>query len=312
MKLGLMLPRNIMDGRKGDSLSRTIADAARAEADGFDSVWCANAMGIDALTALACIGQRTERIELGTSVVPTPNRHPTVMAQQALTTWEASDGRLALGIGLSHKIVVEDAWGLSYAAPAKQTEEYLKALMPLLRTAQVEFQGEWYRVKCQYMLPGAESLPVVVAALGPRMLSIAGRLADGTNLWMSGLKTTRDYVVPTIQEAASEAGRPVPRIVSNLPVVVTDDVEATRAALERPLSVYGWLPSYAALLEREGTSDPVDLVLMGDADAVADQVCAYQEAGVTDFNAWIPNMVGEAAEEATWACLAELAGKLKP
>ena len=311
MKLGLMLPRK-MDGRQGDSTRRMIADAQRAEADGFDSVWCANALSTDALTTLACIGQVTERIELGTSVVPTPNRHPTVMAQQALTVWEASNGRLALGIGLSHKILVEDAWGLRYDAPARQTEEYLNVLMPLLKTAQADFSGSWYRVKCQYMLAGAESLPVVVAALGPRMLAVAGRLADGTNLWMSGLKTTRDYIVPTIQAAAADADRPPPRIVSNLPVVVTNDTKAARAALERPLSVYGWLPSYAGLLKREGTADPVDLVLMGDKGAVVEQICAYKEAGVTDFNAWIPDTLGKEVEEATWACLAELTSQLKP
>ncbi len=308
MKLGLMLPRR-MDGRDGNSLSQTMADAQRAEADGLAAVWCANALGIDALTTLACIGQATQRIALGTSVVPTPNRHPTVMAQQALTTWEASGGRLALGIGLSHKILVEDAWGLSYHAPARQMEEYLRVLMPLIKTAQTEFSGDWYRIKCQYMLAGAPSMPVVVAALGPRMLEVAGRLADGTNLWMAGLKTTRDFIVPTIQRAAADADRPPPRIVIHLPVAVTDKVKATRQALERPLSVYGWLPSYASLLKIEG-AEPVDIAVLGDAGSVAEQICAYQEIGVSDFNAWIPDTLDQATTEATWACLADLAQRL--
>jgi len=259
---------------------------ARAADDGFDSAWMSQIFGLDALTALAAAGGAVlaggRDIELGTGVVPTYPRHPAVLAQQAMTANAALGGRLTLGIGLSHQIVIENMYGYSYAKPARHMKEYLDVLLPLTRGEQVDYTGETVRANIRLGTPGA-GLPVLIAALGPRMLKLAGSVADGTVLWMTGRRTVAEHIVPTITAAAREAGRPEPRVVCTLPVCVTDDPDAARAKADEIFAMYGQLPSYRAMLDREGVESPGGVAVVGDEDAVRAQLDALAEAGVTDF-----------------------------
>ncbi len=239
--------------------------------------------GLDALTALAVAGQGISGLEIGTAVVPTYPRHPAVMAQQALTTALALDGRLALGIGLSHKIVIADMYGYSFDAPAAHMSEYLSILLPLLDGQHGGFEGKTMRASIGLSTPRTGRVPVLLAALGPQMLKLAGRRTDGTILWMTGPATVRDYIAPTISAAAEEAGRPAPRVVCILPVCVTDDPDAARARAAKVFEIYGHLPSYRAMLDREGAAGPADVAIVGDEDTVAAQITALAGDGVTDF-----------------------------
>ncbi|HUA31398.1 MAG TPA: LLM class F420-dependent oxidoreductase [Streptosporangiaceae bacterium] len=266
-----------------EALARLRDQVQGAADDGFDSYWVSNIFGLDALTALAVAGSQVPGIELGTAVVPTYPRHPAVMAQQALTTATALDGRLTLGIGLSHKIVIEDMYGYSFDRPARHMAEYLNVLLPLLDGQQASFKGQTLSAQIGLTTPRPARVPVLLAALAPQMLRLAGSRTDGTVLWMTGPATVRDHIVPSIRAAARAAGRPDPRVVCLLPVCVTDDTDGARARANRVLAIYGELPSYRAMLDREGAAGPGDVVLTGDEDSVTAQIRALEEAGVTDF-----------------------------
>ena len=178
-----------------------IERAQKMEALGFDCFWMAHMLGLDAMTALAVVGQNTSRIKLGTAVVPSYPRHPLVMAQQAATTNAAASGRFNLGIGLSHKPIIEGMFGMSYDKPARHMREYLNVLAPALRNEKVDYQGEQYGARGKIAVPESESVPLLVAALGDVMLNLAGTLADGTITWMTGLKTLEDHIIPKIRKA---------------------------------------------------------------------------------------------------------------
>jgi len=255
----------------------------RAAEQGFTSAWMSNIFGVDALTALAVAGNQVPGIEVGTAVVPTYPRHPAVLAQQARTVAAAVDGRLVLGIGLSHKVVIEDMFGYDFSRPVLHMREYLAVLLPLLDRQSVSFTGTTVRANVGLTTPSPGRVPVVVAALGTQMLHLAGAQADGTVLWMTGPATVRDHVVPVITAAAESAGRPGPRVVCILPVCVTDDPDAARERAARIFAIYGELPSYRAMLDREGATGPADVAIVGDEDAVSAQISALAEAGVTDF-----------------------------
>jgi 5,10-methylenetetrahydromethanopterin reductase len=258
----------------------------RAADDGFAAAWISNIFGLEALTALAVAGSRVPEIEVGTAVIPAYPRHPAVLAQQALTTALAvGPGRLNLGVGLSHKIVIEDMYGYSFDRPARYMREYLSILLPLLAGEAAAFDGEWLHAHIQLSTPRAGQVPVLLAALAPQMLRLAGEHANGTVLWMTGPATVRDYVVPAITAAARDAGRASPRVVCVLPVCVTDDVAAARAGADKVFAIYGQLPSYRAMLDKEGAAGPGDVAIVGNEDAVTAQIMALAEAGVTDFAA---------------------------
>jgi F420-dependent oxidoreductase-like protein len=268
------------------ALSTLTEQIRRAADDGFASVWVANIFGLEALTALAVAGSQVPGIELGTAVVPTYPRHPAVLAQQALTTALAiGPRRLALGIGLSHRIVIEDMYGYSFDRPAVHMREYLSVLQPLIDGTPAHVDASTLKAHIGLSTPRTDRVPVLLAAMAPRMLALAGERTDGTILWMTGPATVRDYVVPAITAAASAAGRPSPRVVCSLPICVTDDPAAVRAGADKELVIYGQLPSYRAMLDKEGAAGPGDVAIVGDEDSVAAQVQALAEAGVTDFSA---------------------------
>jgi 5,10-methylenetetrahydromethanopterin reductase len=299
MRIGTMI--SVTDS----SLAGAVTQARRAEQSGFATFWLPNIFGIDAITGAALVGQQVERIELGTAVVPTYPRHPVALAQQALTAAAATGGRFALGIGLSHKIVIEDMFGLDYSKPARHMREYLEVLGPLLRGEPVEHRGEEYRVKTSLSVPGATRVPLLVAALGPVMLGIAGRLSDGTITWMTGPRTLADHIAPVIGKAARAAGRPEPRIVAGLPIALCRDAAAAREKMAKAFEIYGMLPSYRAMLDREGVAGPGDVGLVGDEAALRAQVARLRDAGVTDFDA-IVTPVEEGSEARTFEFLASL------
>jgi 5,10-methylenetetrahydromethanopterin reductase len=255
----------------------------RAADDGFSSAWMAQIFGLDALTAFAVAGSQVEGIELGTAVVPVYPRHPAVLAQQALTVAAATGGRLTLGIGLSHKVVIEDMYGYSFDRPARYMDEYLSILLPLLDGQPVSFTGETMSAHLALSVVHPGRVPVLLAALGPRMLRLAGGRADGTVLWMTGPATIASHIVPTITAAAQAAGRPPPRVVCLLPVCVTGDADAARARTAEVFALYGQLPSYRAMLDREGAAGPADVAIVGSEDTVSTQIGALAQAGVTDF-----------------------------
>src|SRR6266851_7684905 len=209
MRIGMSL----VEPKGPDPFSRLNEQLQRAADDGFASAWMSNLFGLDALTALAVAGSRVPGIELGTAVVPTYPRHPAALAQQALTAAAATGGRLTLGIGLSHKIVIEDMYGYRFQGTIQHMREYLAVLLPLLDQRAVSFHGETVSASIGLTTPAPGRVPVLLAALGPRMLGLAGEQADGTVLWMTGPVTVREHVVPVITAAAQQAGRPSPRVV---------------------------------------------------------------------------------------------------
>jgi len=293
------------------TLDNLIAQAQRAEREGFASGWVANVFGMDAMTAVALLGRATTRIELGTAVVPTYLRHPLAMAQQALSTQAALNGRFSLGIGLSHQVVVEGMFGLSFAKPFTHMKEYLAVLAPLIRSNTVSYAGSEFRVNANLNVPGATPCPILLAALAPKMLALAGSVGDGTITWMTGPKTLREHTIPTISEAAAKAGRPAPRVVAGLPICVTEDVHGARQVAGRGFEIYGMLPSYRAMLDREGASGPADVAIVGNEDGVGEQLERLAALGVSDFLA-IPFAGGKdaaAAAERTRALLVKVAAR---
>ncbi len=282
MRIGIMFGAG-PDGGIDDLVNR----AQDLEARGFHSMWMANIFGLDAITTLALVGRETERIELGTAVVPSYPRHPMAIGQQCMTAQAASDGRFVLGLGLSHKIVIENMMGLSYDKPARHMREYLAVLGPLLRGEPVAFEGEQYRVNGALEFKGVPEVPIVLAALGDRMLELAGSQTAGTILWMTGPETVASHIGPKLRDAAKRAGRPDPRIVCGLPIVLTNDPDAAREKIGKMLVMYGQLPSYRAMLDKEGAGGPADVAIVGDEKALDEGIQRLVDAGVTDFDASI-------------------------
>lgn len=269
------------------SVETVVAQARSLAEAGMKSLACSQIFSYDAITLLALVGAQVPEVELMTAVVPTYPRHPIVMAAQALTAQAATGGRFTLGIGLSHQIVIENMYGYSFDRPARHMRDYLSALMPLLRGEQVAYQGE--TLKAATMAPleiKVPAPPVLVAALAPRMLELAGSLADGTITWMTGPATIADHITPSITAAAEKAGRPAPRVEVCLPVCVTGDIDAARVTANSTFAIYGQLPSYRAMLDREGAAGPGDVAIVGDEESVAKQIRSLFDNGATGVSAF--------------------------
>jgi F420-dependent oxidoreductase-like protein len=267
------------------SVHDAVAQAKGAKQAGLSSVWATQIFGHDALTVLAVIASQVEGLELGTAVVPVFTRHPQVMAQQALTVQSASGDRLSLGIGLSHRVVVESMWGHSYDRPARYMREYLEALIPLLHGEAAALRGELLTAVTPGPLRISDVSPpsLLVAALAPAMLKLAGSLADGTVTWMTGIGAIASHIAPRIREAAAAAERPPPRIVVSLPVSLTDDAASAREAIDRAFSIYPKLPSYKAMMEIEGVERPSQIGLIGSEAQILEGIERIEEAGGTEL-----------------------------
>lgn len=288
MRIGMFI--GDAGGRRTDI--DALCEAARwCETVGLATGWVPHIpWSLDALTALTIAAGVTERIELGTAVVPTYPRHPLALAQQALSTQAASDGRLALGIGPSHPVVIEAMHGLSYDKPVRHVREYLDVLDGAFATAdagggQVDYDGETYRVHAMLEVPGASPVPVLLAALAPLMLGLAGTRTTGTITWMADERALAEHVVPTISKAAHEAARPDPRVVIGLPVCVCDDASAGREVAARAYAIYEQIPTYKRILDRGDADGPADVCVVGDERAVEQRLRSFADAGATDLAA---------------------------
>ncbi|NBH06414.1 TIGR03564 family F420-dependent LLM class oxidoreductase [Amycolatopsis sp. SID8362] len=264
-------------------LEGIVGDIAAAERLGLDSAFFPQLTAWDALTVAAVAGQRVPRIGLGTAVVRTFAQHPLALAGQALTAQAATGGRLTLGIGPSHREIVEGGYGLSYDRPARHVREYLQALNPLLRGETVDFRGETLSAAGLVEVPGAEPPPVLVSALGPMMLAIAGELADGTVTVWAGPEVLGEVVVPKITDAASRAGRPAPRVVATAMFSVTAAPDRVRDDIRARFGGAGEFASYRRLLRQQGKAGIEDTVTAGTEDLVAATARRFAEAGVTDL-----------------------------
>lgn len=310
MRIGVFVGASVADLMTLDGL---LARIRQAEDDGFDSFWIPHisARGYDALTALALAGMQTSRIELGVGVVPTYPRHPAALAQQALTTATASGGRFALGIGPSHRPGIEDGFGLAYDSPARHTREYLSVMRPLLEQGAVEFAGEFYRVNMELAALERPACPVLVSALAPQMLRLAGELADGTVTWMAGPRAVGQHIAPRIRRAADNCGRAAPRVCVGLPTAVTGDESAARRKATESYERYGQLVNYRRVLDLEGVESPAEVAVIGDEASLRRQLETFAEAGATEFVANIFDVPGEPdSAQRAYDGLKSLVGKI--
>jgi len=267
------------------NIDECVAHASQAAADGLHGWWLAQTGLVDALTVLAVASQHAPGIELGTAVVATYPIHPTALAAKALTTQAISGGRLALGIGVNHAPIVEEVWGQSFEKPIRHIVDYLSGLQGLLEDGKANYSGEAFTTRFEGIRPTDTTPSVLLAAMGTQMLRVAGKRTDGTLLWMTGPKTIASHISPTIRRAAHDAGRPEPRVVCSLPIAVTDDEPGMRKFVDAVLSQYGTLPSYRAMLDREGVAGPGDAMVCGNEDSVREQLAAIAAAGATEFSA---------------------------
>lgn len=269
----------------GASVDEVVRQAEQAEADGFTSLWYASPLLGDPLAAMVLAGRATSVIELGTAVLQTYACHPVLQAARAaaVATAIGGSGRFSLGLGPSHPQIVRKQLGLPYTKPGQHTEEYVRIVAPLLRGERVQFIGEEFQVDAGPLASASDTgAPVLVAALGPPLLRVAGAFSAGTLLWLANAVAIERHVAPRIRQAAAEAGRPGPRIVAGLPVAVHDDTAEAKSVAAQLYARYGTRPSYRRILEHGGATQPADVVITGDERSVTAQVRALFEAGATD------------------------------
>ena len=294
----------------GATVERMIEQAQQAEADGFNALWYPSAVAGDPVAPMAVVGRATSTIELGTSVLQTYTSHPALQANRALSAALAM-GRpgFTLGIGPSHAPVIEGVYGMSYATPGRHTEEYVEIVAAVLRGESISQEGEELTLRSGPGQPPAFPVQLLVAALAPRLLRVAGGIADGTILWMGNAVAIESHVAPLIRAAADAAGRDAPRIVAGLPVAVHDDVDEARNVAAKQFAIYGQLPNYQRILEHGGAAGPADAAIVGDEAAVAAALQGLVDAGATDIWASIFPVGDDASgsRRRTRALLAELA-----
>jgi F420-dependent oxidoreductase-like protein len=294
----------------GATVERMIEQAQQAEADGFSALWYPSAVAGDPVTPMAVVGRATSTIELGTSVLQTYTAHPALQANRALAAALAM-GRpgFTLGIGPSHAPVIEGMYGMSFATPGRHTEEYVDIVAALLHGEAVNQSGEELTLRGAAAQQPAQPVQLLVAALAPRLLRVAGAVADGTILWMGNARAIESHVAPRITAAAEAAGRGAPRIVAGLPVAVHDDEAEARAVAARQFAIYGQLPNYQRILEHGGAPGPADAAIVGDEATVATRLQELVDAGATDIWASIFPVGDDASgsRRRTRALLQELA-----
>ena len=268
----------------GATVDRVVEQARAAEAEGFTSLWYASVVTGDPLVAMAIAGRETHRIELGTAVLQTFPCHPLLQAHRAASVVDAM-GRpgLTLGIGPSHEPLIRGVFGLSYDHPGRSTEEYVRILTGILRGEAVDFDGDdWSAHTAGRSVVPDHDVPVLVSALGPRLLRVAGAVADGTVLWMAPARAIETHIAPRIHAAASAAGRLSPRIVAGLPVAVHDDEGEARAAAAATSTMYAGMDNYRRILEIGSAASPADAAIVGNETTVRAQLQGLLDAGATD------------------------------
>jgi F420-dependent oxidoreductase-like protein len=298
MRYGLMVgPER---GRYATKVERMVADAQWAEAAGFDTVWLPEVPDdFEVLTACALVGAQTSRIEIGTAVVPVQPRHPIVLAKQALSAQVACQGRLSLGLGVSHHWIIDEMLGLPYERPVATMRAYLDVLDQALRgPTTVEVDNDFFRIKQPLDVTDIATTPVLLAALGPQMLKLCGERTDGTILWMADERAIATHVVPTMNGAAEAAGRPAPRVVAGIPVCLCgdDEVETAVARTNRVLAEAETSPNYQHLLDRGDAQQVGDLLAAGSESTIEKRFQSFADAGVTDLSFRVV-AIGETRED---------------
>jgi F420-dependent oxidoreductase-like protein len=271
MRIGLQL-----DARGNPDIEAILGDFKRAEEEGFDTIWIGQVFDHDILTLFAAAGTRTKRVELGTSVVPLPTRHVTALAQQALTTQLSTRGRLCLGVGSGHAAILDRKLGLPSDRPVARTREALEVLIPLLRGEYVKYAGDYQQVRVGTPVAGAEAPSVILAALGPRMIELAGEMTDGVTLVFAGAGFVSDHVRPKLPARS--------RIVASLPIALTDHPEKVSLLIDAYTAPSAALPPYQRTMAVQGAERVSDLAILGDESAIEDGLAALESSGVTDLN----------------------------
>jgi F420-dependent oxidoreductase-like protein len=303
VRIGLMIGPD--KGRYDVKVARMVDAAATAEREGFTSIWVPQIPSdFDALTAITLMAGVTDRVELGTAVMPIQTRHPVAMAQQVLSTQAVCKGRLTLGLGPSHHWIVEDMLGLSYDKPAQQVRDYIEVLGVAFRgPGPLDVENAGFRIHNPLDITDVRPTPILLAALAPVMLRIAGEHADGTILWMADERAIGDHVVPRITKAAADAGRPAPRVVAGVPVTLCSpsEVDAARERANRVLGHSEYSPNYQRLLEHGDATDVGDLLAGGDESAVVERLKRFCDAGATDLSVRILPIGADRTERlASW------------
>jgi F420-dependent oxidoreductase-like protein len=310
MRIGMFISET---GVGGSTIDALVANAIWAENNGLDTGWVPHIpWSLDALTALALAGRETARIELGTAVVPTWSHHPYGMAQHALTTQAACNGRLAFGIGPSHRNVAENWYGADYDGVIHHVREYMEVLDACSAAQEqanesgggpggmggsVVHEGDRYPVNAILDVPGATSVPVFLAALAPLMLKLAGERAAGTITWMCDEHTHATHVVPRLSAAAAAVGRPVPRVIAGLPFAVCSDRAEGMAVAEQKFGMYRHMPNYARMLDLGESGSPAEVAVIGTEAQVIERLRAFEDSGVTDLAAMTFAIGADAAEK---------------
>lgn len=275
-----------LSGLGSSPIDATIANLAQLRDEGFGRIWMSQMpYEPDLLTIVAIALHEIDTIEVASGVVPIQNQHPMQLAQRALTVSLASSGRFTLGLGMTHAAVTEGMWGIPWDRPVRRLNEYLDGLLPLLAGEPAAATGETVTTRGALQIPGAPAPEVYIAALGPQLLKIAGRRTRGTCTWMTGPATLAGHVIPTLRQAAVDAGRAASdvRVAAALPVAVTDDVDGARKQAAEQFAIYGQLPSYRAMLDREGYAGPEDAAIIGDESVVAERLRGLAEIGVDEY-----------------------------
>lgn len=287
MRLGVMLGAE--RGRYATKVERLEADARAAEEAGFSSVWIPQVPDdFDALTAATLVARATERIEIATAVVPIQPRHPISLAQQALSVQAVAKGRLSLGLGVSHHWVIDEMFGLPYETPVAELRDHLDVLVPALGDGLglVSVDSDRYHVRYPLDITDIAPTPILLAALGPAMLKLAGERTDGTILWMADERAIGDHIAPTITKAAEGVGRRPPRVVAGVPVCLCapDEVEEAVSRTNRLLSEAEVSPNYQKLLDRGDAQQIGDLLAAGTEEMIAARLRSFASAGATDVS----------------------------
>lgn len=277
MRIGLWIDE---EGRTIDEIG---AAAKAAEDNGIDRVWFSQRLGWDALTLIAGVAPYTSTIGYAVGVVPVYPRHPLALAAQALSVQALTGNRLTLGVGASHPHMVEGMLGIPMDRPAAYVREYVEALGPLLAGEPTDYVGERLTARGQLAIAGVEAPELILAALGPRMLKTAGELTAGTTTSWAGPEVIEGFIRPTIDAAATAAGRPRPQVIAGVCVAVTDDPDAARSWIGSHYGAAGDMPSYRAVLDRGGKAGPEETAVLGDEETVAKELQRYADAGTTEF-----------------------------
>jgi F420-dependent oxidoreductase-like protein len=281
MPTGIVLIPNLQADNHVDDV---IAQAREVYDAGIRQIWLAQQFDHDAISLAGFVGAAVPGLGVGTSVVPINPRHPLVVASLAQTAQAATHGNFSLGLGLGSHAPEEKAFGTAWPNPVGRLREHLAVLRSIFDTGTVDFHGDEFTASPDWpvSVAGGRPVPVYVAAMGPKALRVTGELADGTLPLLAGPRTIGEFIVPTIAKAAAEAGRPAPRVIAGVPVLVTDDVDAGRAFAAEQLAFYAGIPSYQKVIAREGVTDIADLAAVGSAESVRSQLQRFLDAGATD------------------------------